>query len=158
MPRELSDRPCSVVFADKISGGTIKFFYTRPGTGQRVAYQGDLASPDAKLSEVRIEHALGILAGIRDGDFTAPVSPEPDAPSLPVSSNPDSPDFRENWKDLVKAHASDLLEILAIHAFEPYVRAVEERTAPFAPTSPPSPKGSARPKSRPSARKSSGKS
>ncbi|HQP30841.1 MAG TPA: hypothetical protein PLB81_05895 [Deltaproteobacteria bacterium] len=158
MPRELSDRPCSVVFADKISGGTIKFFYARPGTEQRVAYQGALASTDAKLSEVRIEHALGILTGIRDGDFTVPASPEPDAPSLPVSSDPESADYRENWKDLLQVYASDLLEILAIHAFEPYVRAVEERTAPFVPTSPPSPKGSAMAKSRKNARKSSGKS
>lgn len=158
MPRELSNRPCSVVFADKISGGTIKFFYTRPGTAQRVAYQGALASPDAQLSEVRIEHALGILTGIRDGDFTAPASHDPDAPSLPISSDPDSPDYRADWRTLVKEHASDLLEILAIHVFEPYVRAVEERTTPFAPTSPPSPKGSARPSGRPNARKSSGKS
>lgn len=143
MARRLSNDPCRVTFADKISGGTITFPYRMPATEERAGYENELWTKDEKTGEVkdcvratRRKYGLKILTGITEGDFE-------DAAGNPISSDPASEHYREDWADQVKEFASDLLELLAIHVYEPNVRGVAN-TDPFPGTSKRSRAGCAR--------------
>ena len=134
MARRLSNDPCRVTFADKISGSTITFSYRLPTTEERAGYENELWTKDEKTGEIkdqvratRRKYGLIILTGITDGDFE-------DAAGKPISSTPESEHYREDWADLVERYAGDLLELLSIHVFEPNTRGVAN-TDPFPATS-----------------------
>jgi len=134
MARRLSNDPCRVTFADKVSGSAITFSYRMPTTSERAGYENGLWTKDEKTGEVkdnvratRRKYGLEILTGIGDGDFE-------DAAGQPISSDPAAEHYREDWSELVAQYAGDLLELLAIHAFEPNVRGVAN-TDPFPGTS-----------------------
>lgn len=134
MARRLSNDPCRVTFADKISGSAITFAYRMPSTSERAGYENELWTKDEKTGEIkdqvratRRKYGREVLIGVADGDFE-------DSGGKPISSDPKSEHYRKDWAELVAEFASDLLELLAIHVFEPNVRGVAN-TDPFPKTS-----------------------
>lgn len=106
---------------DSISGSSIILTYRTPTTSDRVRYQSRRFRREGdKLincsRKAMIEAAAGVLTGIRDGDFTC--GRDGDGQPIPLSSNPDSPHYREGWKDLIVDMAGDLLFILGNNLFE----------------------------------------
>jgi hypothetical protein len=61
--------------------------------------------------QVRVEFGKKIITAIPDGYFT-------DENGKAVSSNINNENYREDWKDLLEEHASDLLADLALRVFE----------------------------------------
>lgn len=106
---------------DSISGSSILLTYRTPTTSDRVRYQSRRFRKEGdKLincsRKAAIEAAAGVLAGIRDGDFTC--GRGPDNNPIPLSSDPTSPHYREDWKELIVDMAGDLLFILGNNLFE----------------------------------------
>jgi len=94
-----------------------------PATEEHVGYQIDKYR---KTEGFRLSAGLNILTGIRDGDFGVEGNP--------LSSNPDSPDYRADWKDALKGNptAAKIIEDLAYTVFEEtLVMPDREPTVPF---------------------------
>ncbi len=109
-----SDKTKLTVF-DAIGGGDVDLFYRMPTTKERTAYSSSLVKRKGnkiinKTGETRIRFGLDILTGVQDGYFSYG--------GQPVSSDPNSPDYREDWKDLVEKTASDLISALSVTVFE----------------------------------------
>ncbi len=101
---------------------TIGLLYRMPTTEERQQYlDGRQVRNDTtgkledRTVETRIASGKTILMGIEDGSFE-----DEDASGnvTPVSSDKQSPHFREDWKDFVEEFGSDLLILLAIRIFE----------------------------------------
>jgi len=110
-----------ITINDPIGGGDIEFRYRFPTTTERQQYSSGLFSKKGvkiriKTSETRQKFGLAILTGIREGDFI--LQGEGFAAKTPVSSKPDSPHYRFDWKDLVSEYGADLVEAMAAHVFE----------------------------------------
>lgn len=128
MPRILSDQPNELRLHDNISGSTIVLFYRTPSAKQQAAYTNGMTKRVRNelkncTGEQRQKYGKDILIGFREGDFLMPGKPEDanydkDGGGVRFSSNTNSPCYDENWKDLVAEFAPDLIEALAIHAFE----------------------------------------
>ncbi len=100
---------------DAISGDDVVLTYRTPTTSERVAYQRAQVKKQGKkvilrAGEARQEFGLKILTGVRDGDFGYD--------GQPISSDPKSPNYRPDWKQLVGETAGDLVEVLALTVFE----------------------------------------
>lgn len=129
MPRRLTDEPNELRIHDNISGSEILLFYRMPTTAERAAYANEMfrrVGRKVKISvgEARQKHGLSILTGIREGDFEARGR---NGECEPIASDPESGRFHPDWKEKVAAHASDLVELLAIRVFDaPAVTAAVE--------------------------------
>ena len=115
MARELKNKTAGVTFSDSITGGQIKFFYRIPSASEIQEYDSMRIRREKNqsfdnTSTARIQMAMKILTGIRDGDFTAE--------DKPISSNPKSENYHENWKELVLDAAPDLLLLLGAFVFD----------------------------------------
>lgn len=115
MPRELKNKTATVVFRDQIAGGTCKLSYRIPTASEiqeydsmRIRREGDKSFDNAATA--RIQMALKILTGIRDGDFTVD--------DKPISSDPQSEHYNEKWKDLVYDAGADILAFLGMFVFD----------------------------------------
>lgn len=100
---------------DGRSGSGIELHYRNPTTEEEAAYQIKMVRRQGKkvilnLHPTRVEFGLKILTGFRAGDFGFE--------GKPVSPDPASENYREDWKDLVKAGASDIIAILGRTVFE----------------------------------------
>lgn len=105
----------TLIIKDAISGTDIELTYRLPLTSERVAYQNRLVSRrNGKIQvhavEARIEFGLKILTGFREGDFGFD--------GKPISADPQSPNYKENWKELVRATAADIINAFAFVVFE----------------------------------------
>jgi len=104
---------------DAISGETISLFYRLPTTEERVRYgKASIRREGNKIKneivESRQKYGKLILTGIKDGDFVKIENGK----EVSYSSNPQSPDYDSNWKELVCRYASDLVEFMALQIFE----------------------------------------
>lgn len=99
---------------DTVSGSVITVYYRQPTTEERVSYRANLWSRKGKHVvpnvEMQINKGLRIMTGFKDGDFGFD--------GQAISSSPQSPNFRKDWKDLLKTTAADILIALAVTAFE----------------------------------------
>lgn len=100
---------------DSRSGTEIELYYRNPTTQEEVQYQSKLIKRQGKkvlinAFETRLEMGLKILIGFRDGSFGFD--------GKPISSEPTSPNYREDWKDLLKESAADIITVFAFHIFE----------------------------------------
>lgn len=99
---------------DVISGSKITFHYRRPTTTEIVNYFSKLYKKDSSGVSVnndsRIEYALKVLTGFNDADFADDKGP--------ISTDPGSLCYRQDWKELLKEQADDLLLTFAIAVFE----------------------------------------
>ncbi len=110
-----------LILRDSVSGSDIVFYYRTPETPDRVKYQAgrfrrDGARMVMRFRSAAIEAAASVLVGIRDGDFTC--GRDDEGLPIPISSNPDSLHYREDWKDLILQMAGDLLFIMGHELFE----------------------------------------
>jgi len=111
---------------DAISGDVITLYYRIPTTKERVQYSTSLFRRErnriiSAVSQTRQRLGREILLGFKDRDFGHLV----DGKITPYASDPVSPLYLENWKDLVCSHASDLVEFLAMTVFEGNSRMIE---------------------------------
>ena len=105
----------TLIIKDAISGTDIELYYRLPLTSERVAYQNKLISrKNGKIQvhavEARIEFGLKILTGFREGDFGFD--------GKPISANPQSQNYKENWKELIRTTAADIVNAFAFVVFE----------------------------------------
>ncbi len=104
-----------LVIQDPRSGTELGLYYRMPTTQEEIGYRAEQITRDKKkvrvdVFGVRVKYADKIITGIRDGDFGFN--------GQPISSDPVSPDYRADWKALLKATAPDILSALATHIFE----------------------------------------
>lgn len=119
MARILGTERCVLRLLDNLSGSHIEFGYRPPTTKERAAYTNEQVQRRGNrlrtlLGEARQRYGLRILLDIRDGDFMIMDKGK----AVPLSCRPGSEGYREDWKDQVLEHASDLVEILAAQVFE----------------------------------------
>jgi len=103
-----------ITFEDPISGSEVTMFYRLPTTSDRVefeaaSYQREGDKMIDNTPQARIDSALKILTGFSEGSFGYG--------GQPISSDPSSPHYREDWKDLIRETASDLLSALSLKVF-----------------------------------------
>lgn len=100
---------------DSVSGAVIEFYYRTPTASEIVNYGTRVYTLDqGKMkinSGVRIEFALNILTGVGENSFG-------DEEGKPISSDPSKENYREDWKQLLKESAEDLLMHFAVNVFE----------------------------------------
>src|SRR5512134_1157262 len=87
---------------DAPSGQTCGIYYRRPKPSECIAYQSSLLKRKGdkiqdNTTKTRLEFGLKIITGIREGDYGV----EDGNGELPLSSDPSSKDFREDWKELL---------------------------------------------------------
>ncbi|MCK9195439.1 MAG: hypothetical protein M0P16_00480 [Syntrophales bacterium] len=116
MPRELSNSPCEVTFDDRISGDKITLYYRTPTTAERVKYTNGYVTRQGNkivstVGELRMRAGSAILTGFKTGAFSVP------GKGL-ISSTPTDNDYDPEWKSAVKQYAPDVIEMLAVIAFE----------------------------------------
>lgn len=104
-----------LVINDARSGTAIELYYRNPTTSEEVAYQSRLFKKQGKKMlvnayETRLTYGLKILTGFREGDFGIE--------GKPISSDPVSMNYREDWKELLKDNAADLVTSFAFAIFE----------------------------------------
>lgn len=139
--------PCiqnELVMADQLNGGTELVVYYRPPTPEeQISYTNNSFRRDGDevvltRGEARLSAACEIMTGIRDGDFGVVVDGQgkplnleegaelpDDAKVAPLSSNPKSEYYREDWKDCILNQGGvDILNLLAARVFEVPVAAL----------------------------------
>lgn len=126
MPRLLGASQNELTILDHLSGSELKIAYRMPTEKERADYaNGAVQRRGNKIrvtvGQARQKFGRKILAGIRDGDFAFMENGE----AFPLSSNRDSPHYREGWRDLVAQYAPDVLELLALRVFDAPVEAVD---------------------------------
>ncbi len=94
---------------------TFDFFYRRPTTEEIIAYNSRLFQKrNGKVINnvvpTRIEMGLKVLTGVQDGVFTLN--------GKPISSDPASPDFYADWKNILKGALSGTIANFAFRVFE----------------------------------------
>jgi len=120
MGRLLSKKPCEVTFQDRISDSKITLYFRMPTTEERIAYQNGLVTRkgnkvESHLGATRVKYGAMIMTGFADGAFDID---GPDGKPLRLSSDPVSPYYAEGWKTIIQENAADIIEMLAVHAFE----------------------------------------
>jgi len=116
MPRDLkaSERN-KLTITDAIGGGDIELYYRNPTTEECVQFQSEsVRKVGGKIryhfAETRIKYGLRVLTGFRHGDFIYD--------GKPLSSDPSSADYREDWKALLKETAADIVIAVGFAVFE----------------------------------------
>lgn len=104
-----------MIINDARSGSEIELYYRNPTTQEEVEYQSKLFKRQGKKVLInafgtRLDMGLKILTGFREGDFGIE--------GKPISSDPQNPDYKENWKDLLKENAADIITAFSFAIFE----------------------------------------
>jgi len=105
----------SIAINDARSGTEIELYYRNPTSREEALYQARLVKRKGgkvivRSFDTRLDFGLKILTGFRDGDFCVD--------GQPISSTPDSPHYREDWKSIVAEGASDIVRTMAFTVFE----------------------------------------
>jgi len=108
-----------LTITDPISGDSIKLYYRIPTTNEKAKYLISIWDRDKKtvtedLTSARMQWGSEILEGFKEGSFQKRINGE----VKDISTDPDHPGFKEDWKEWIKRFAPDILEVLCIHAFE----------------------------------------
>lgn len=116
MPRMLTDAPNELRLRDNISDSVIVLYYKTPSAKQQASYTNGMTRRERNklvncTGEQRQKYGAEILTGFREGDFVK-------ADGTAFSPDPKAANYDPAWKDLVCRFAPDLVEALAIHAFE----------------------------------------
>ena len=104
-----------VEFDDTLSGTKLGLFYTTPTVNQIKAYrQASITRKGNKVVvnnfDPALKYGLEILTGIDEGCFGYD--------GKPISSDPDSMNFRDDWKKLLQETAADIITMLAHVVFD----------------------------------------
>lgn len=110
-----------MTIADSISGDEITLYFRTPSNSERQRYFADLWGRDGdnikdNSQEARLNYGAEILMGIEDDEFGFK---DADEKIKPFSSDPENKkNYRADWKELIKEHAPELVEFLALRVFE----------------------------------------
>ena len=127
MPRDLTNSEKNeLVIYDSISQADITFYYRMPTNTERIQFDADSFTGKGKKVKpqsayAQMKYGARILTGIKDGDFSKD--------GKNISSEKDSPDFVENWKELVQAAAGDLVQLLGRTIFQGAIPSSQEDDA-----------------------------
>jgi hypothetical protein len=113
MARILGEERQVLAVADPVSGSVVTFYYRRPTSEERVAYQVSAYRLEGGqrrfcLGETRLKFGLEILTGFGPGDFL--LQEEGGAPL--------DPERHPDWKARLAEDAPDLVSYLAQQVFE----------------------------------------
>jgi len=119
MARIFSKKPNKLVLHDNLSNTEIVLFFRTPTTKEVASYTNGMTKRVRNkivncTGECRQKFGKLIFEGFREGDF----GEEVDGKEVLFSSDRGSSNYKEDWKEKVCACAPDLIEHLAIHAFE----------------------------------------
>ncbi|HHT9137385.1 MAG TPA: hypothetical protein ACFYEK_09110 [Candidatus Wunengus sp. YC60] len=100
---------------DAISGSEIELHYRMPTTSEQVAYQSRLIKRQGKkviinAFDTRLEFGLKIITGFGEGNFGFD--------GKPISTDKNSPNYRDDWKELIRQSAPDIINAFAMTVFE----------------------------------------
>lgn len=100
---------------DGVSGEKIVVFYATPTASQVKAYrQASIKRKGDKVVmntfDPALKYGLEILTGFEEGAFGYD--------GKPISADPESANYREDWKNLLAETASDIVTIVAAVAFD----------------------------------------
>ncbi len=104
-----------IAIKDTRSGSEVVFYYRTPTPAEVASYQARQVKRQGKkvvlnIYPTRLEFGLKVLTGFRSGDFGFE--------GKPVSSEPGSEGYREDWKAIVEKGAHDLVTTMARIVFE----------------------------------------
>lgn len=108
------------VIQDRISGDEVTLFYRTPTAEEHIRYSKEKIIRKGnkikdQMTESMIKYAAEICTGFKKGSFAKTVDGKP----VCYASSPNDPDYDPNWKQMLRAHAADLLILLGMHVFEP---------------------------------------
>lgn len=117
--RLVSSKPNTLRLQDNISDSVLELYYQTPTAAQQAAYTNGMYTRKRNkvvntTGECRQKFGCQILAGFRDGDFAQEVNGQ----VVAVSSTQGAQGYLQDWKEWFCKHNADLVERLAIHAFE----------------------------------------
>jgi hypothetical protein len=117
--RIASRKPNVLRLHDNISNTRLELYFRTPTAREQAAYTNGMTKRVRNniincTGECRQKYGKEILEGWRAGDF----GEEKNGEVVPVNSTPGDAHFRKDWKDWFQTHNADLIERLAIHAFE----------------------------------------
>jgi hypothetical protein len=123
MPRDLKRSDHAVlVIHDSISSSDITLHYRIPTAEEHIKYQRETRTVNGDKVEVneelRMEWALALLTGFREGDLLVD--------GKPISAEEGKENYDPSWKQLIKETAADWLMILAGMAFDYTRREITE--------------------------------
>lgn len=114
--RELqaSDRN-EISIKDTRCGTDILLFYRTPTPEEQAAYQARMVKRQGKkmilnVYPTRLDFGLKVLTGFRTGDFGFE--------GKPISSDPADAGYREDWKEIVRKGAHDIVTTMGRVVFE----------------------------------------
>ena len=114
--RELqsSDRN-EIEIKDSRSGGSILLYYRNPTPEEQASYQARMIKRKGNkvqlnLYPTRLEFGLKVITGFRPGDFGLG--------GKPISSDPSAENYREDWKEVLRAGAHDIVTTFGRAVFE----------------------------------------
>lgn len=104
---------------DIVSGDKLGVKYRMPEPEELISYRNGGTKRKGKkivscIGETRLRYGEKILTGIVDGSFEK----KKDGKWVPLSSDPDSPDYDKDWKKHVVEMAPDIIETLAVTIFD----------------------------------------
>jgi len=117
--RIASSKPNVLKLHDNISNTSLELYYRTPTAKEQASYTNGMTKRIRNkiincTGENRQKYGREILKGWRSGDFGEEINGD----VMPVNSDPGDPHYREDWKDWFQKHNADLVDRLAIHAFE----------------------------------------
>src|SRR3990172_4931072 len=109
------------IIFDSATGQEVELLHRLPTTSEEVEFQRKTfrrrdkksISPEdiaRNLAEIRVDFGLRIVTGFKDGDFGVD--------GKPISSDPESPNFYPEWKNLLRDKAPRIVSALAVTVFE----------------------------------------
>jgi hypothetical protein len=104
-----------LVMTDGVTGEKIVVFYSTPLASQIKAYrQASIKRKGDKVVmntfDPALKYGLEIITGFEEGAFGYD--------GKPISADPTSPNYREDWKSLLAETAADIVTIVAAVAFD----------------------------------------
>jgi len=120
MPRRLGENIKNELKSlDPVSGSIIIYTYRIPSTEERVAYSRAMIElKDGEIIlrpvEARQEFGLKIIEGFDEGAFEKKIGDK----WMSFSSDPASPNYDPDWKQLLLKYAPDQVEAIASHVFD----------------------------------------
>lgn len=139
MPRRQTLGNNKLNLLDKIAGCELQISYRMPTTKERQAFLNSKGKRQGNdfidnTVEARILAGSAVITGLRDGDFERVITESElkelsketqekaeivgEAVYLPISTDPKSPCYLEDWKDWMEEHAPDILIQLCVLCYE----------------------------------------
>jgi len=112
------------------SGRSITLYYRDPTTEEQIAFSNSIVKRENRTIKfdqagVRLRGGLKVCTGIEDGELAIS---DGKGGQIPVSSDPDSPDYRKDWKKILKQYLPDIMMLLGAHVFESTAITSDSRT------------------------------